>query len=93
VEVGEMLIDMQLRGCIEEPYSPWSSPIILIWKKNGNLCLCTDYRKLNDVAKKDCFPLPWIDITQDTLVEAKRFFTLDLKSGYWQVNLHPDDKK
>jgi hypothetical protein len=52
-----------------------------------------DYRKLNDIARKDHFPLPQIDHTLDTLARAKWFSTLDLKSDYWQVELHLDDKK
>jgi hypothetical protein len=50
------------------------------------------YRKLNDVTRKDCFPLPRTDDTFDTLAGAKWLSTLDLKSGYWQVYLHPDKK-
>lgn len=52
-----------------------------------------DYRKLNDVTKEDCFPLPWIDSTLDTLAGTKWFSAVDLKNGNWQVNLHPDDKE
>jgi hypothetical protein len=87
-----MLEDMQQCRVIEDPDSPRSSPVILVQKKNGDLLFCMDYRKLNDVMKKDCFPLPWINETLDMLAGAKWSSTLDLKSGYWQVNLHPDDK-
>jgi hypothetical protein len=88
-----MLDKMQRHGVIEESKSPWSSPVVLVWKKNGDLRFSVDYRKLNDFTKKDCFPLPRIDDTLDTLAGAKLFSTLDLKSGYWQVDVHPDDKE
>jgi hypothetical protein len=83
---------MQRHGVIEESDSPWSSPVVLVRKKNGELRFCVDYRKLNDVTKKDCFLLPRIDDTIDTLAGAKWFSTLDPKSGYWQVDVNPDDK-
>ena len=67
---------------IEETDSPWSSPVVLVRKKDGNLCFCFDYRRLNDNTKKNWFPLPRIDDTLDTLAGAKWFSTLDLKSGY-----------
>jgi hypothetical protein len=88
-----MLDDMQRRGIIEESDSPWSSPVVLVRKKNGELRFCVDYRKLNNVTKKDCFLLPRIDDTLDTLAGAKWFSTLDLKSGNWQVDVHPDDRE
>jgi hypothetical protein len=88
-----MLADMKNKGMIEESDSPWSSPVVLVRKKDGSVRLCVDYRKLNDVTKEDCFPLPRIDDTLDTLPGAQWFFTLDQKSGYWQVVLHPEDKE
>jgi hypothetical protein len=71
VEVDDMLDDMTGKGVIEESEGPWSSPVVLVRKKNGDLRFCVDYRKLNDVTKKDCFPLPSIDDTLDTLAGAK----------------------
>ncbi|GFX72043.1 retrovirus-related Pol polyprotein from transposon 17.6 [Trichonephila clavipes] len=73
--------------------SPWSSPIVLVRKKDGSTRFCVDYRWLNDVTKKDSYPLPRIDDTLDTLAGNTWFSTLGLKSGYWQVELHHDDKK
>jgi hypothetical protein len=83
-QVNGMLEDMKRKGVIEESDSPWSSPVVLVRKKDGNLRFCVYYRRLN-VTKKDCFPLPRIDDTLDTPAGAKWFSTLDLKSGYWQV--------
>jgi hypothetical protein len=66
-----MLNDMQRRGVIKESDSPWSSPVVLVRKKDGELRFCVDYGKLNDVTQqKDCFPLPRIDDTLDTLSGA-----------------------
>jgi hypothetical protein len=92
-EVKEMLDNMQRHGVIEELKSPWSCLVVLVRKKNGELRSCVEYRKLNDVTKKDCFPLPRIDDTLDTLASAKWFSSLDLRSGSWQVEVHPDDKE
>jgi hypothetical protein len=86
-----MFEDMQRSGVIEDSDGPWSSPVVLI-RKNWDLRFCVDYRKLNDYSRKGNFPLPRIDDTLDTLAGAKWFSTLDLKSGYWQVNLHADKK-
>jgi hypothetical protein len=65
VEIGEMLEDMQPPGVIGASPSPWSSPILV--RKNGDLQFHMDNRKLNNITKKDCFPLPRIDDTLHTL--------------------------
>jgi hypothetical protein len=70
-----MLKDMGERRVIEESESPWSSSVVIIHKKSGDLRFCVDCRKLN-VTKEDCCPLPRIDNTLDTLAGAKRFPTL-----------------
>ncbi|GFY18136.1 hypothetical protein TNCV_2045441 [Trichonephila clavipes] len=77
---------------IEPSSSPWASPIVFVRKKDGSTTFCVDYRRLNDVTK-DSYPLPRIDDTLDTLASNTWFSTLNLKSGYWQVELHPNDKE
>ncbi|GFS58350.1 retrovirus-related Pol polyprotein from transposon 17.6 [Trichonephila clavipes] len=59
----------------------------------GSTRFCVDYHQLNDVTKKDNYLLPSIDDTLDTLAGNTRFSTLDLMSGYWQVEIHPEDKE
>ena len=80
--VGQMLS----RNIIEPAQGPWSSPVVLVKKKDGSTRFCVDFRKVNQVTKKDAQPLPRIDDTLDTLGKAQWFSTLDLASGYWEVN-------
>ena len=87
-------VNEMLRNRVIEPStSPWSSPVVLVAKKNGDLRFCVDYRKLNDATVKDSYPLPRIDDTLDALGGSQWFSTLDLKSGYWQVAMDPKDKE
>ena len=62
-------------------------------KKDGTTRFCVDYRKVNDVTIKDAYPLPRVDDTLDTLAGSVWFSTLDLKSGYWQVKVAPEDRE
>ncbi|CAH8499030.1 unnamed protein product [Dicrocoelium dendriticum] len=92
-ELRKMIEDRLDAKIIILSKSPWSSLTVLVKKKNGSLRLCIDYRKLNDVTRKDSFPLPRIDDTLEALSGAQWFSTLDLASGYWQVEIDPKDRE
>ena len=92
-EAERSVQEMRELDVIESSASPWSSPIVLVNKKDGSTRFCVDYRKLNDITHKDSYPLPRIDDTIEALSGAKFFSTLDLKSGYWQVPLDDSAKE
>ncbi|GFV70259.1 retrovirus-related Pol polyprotein from transposon 17.6 [Trichonephila clavipes] len=84
--------DLLEKNIIEECESPYGAPVVLIPKRNNQFRLCIDYRKLNEVTVSDTYPLPRMD---DLLQEAKHtayISTIDLKSGYHQVNVNPADR-
>ena len=67
--------------------------MVLVKKRDGTSRFCVDYRKVNSVTRKDAYPLPRVDDLFDTLAGSQLFSTLDLISGYWQVEVHPGDKE
>ena len=79
-EVARHLQQMQENGVIQPSSSLWASPIVLVHKKDRTMHFCIDYRKLNEVAKADKFPLPRIDDLLDQLGKTQYFSTLDLRS-------------
>jgi len=92
-EARKLLREMLDKDVIQPSSSPWASPVVLVRKKDGSTRFCVDYRKVNAVTRKDAYPLPRVDDTLDMLVGAKWFSTLDLISGYWQVEMSPDDQE
>lgn len=80
-------------GLASPSQSSWASPIVMVRKKDQTFRLCVDYRALNERTVKDAYPLPRIQDTLDTLSTARWFSTLDLASGYWQVELTPRARK
>ncbi|CAF3946591.1 unnamed protein product, partial [Rotaria sp. Silwood1] len=83
---------MLAQGVITPSKSPWASPVVLALKKDGSIRFCIDYRKLNDVTIRDAYPIPRIDDTLDALQHAQFVSTLDLRSGYWQVEMDDNSR-
>ncbi|UYV70128.1 K02A2.6-like, partial [Cordylochernes scorpioides] len=91
--IKEQIQDMLQDGVIRASSGPWAFPVILVRKRDGNWRFCVDYRKLNSITVKDVYPIPRIDDVMDTLQGSRYFTAIDLRSGYWQVEIEEQDKK
>ncbi|UYV79597.1 K02A2.6-like, partial [Cordylochernes scorpioides] len=94
IEIKRQIEELLKYNVIRPSYSSYASPAMLVNKRNeGKIRLVIDYRKLNDIIKRDSEPIPRIDSILDKLSEANIFTTLDLLSGYHHLDIHPDDKE
>lgn len=91
-EVQAHLEQMVQCGVIRPSESPWASGVVLVRKKDGRLRFCVDYRQLNQRTVRDAYALPRIEETMDNLVGAKYFSCLDLRAGYYHVEVDEGDK-
>ena len=91
-KVREHLKEMIEAGAIRPSSSPYSSNVIIVRKKDGTIRFGVDFRKLNNTTIKDAYAIPRVEDTLHLLARAKFFSKLDLRSGYWQVEIEEKDK-
>ena len=88
----EQLHNMKQAGVIEDSSSDWASPVCIVKKRSGGIRYCSDSRALNAVTVKDAYPLPRISECYDALSGNKFFSQYDLNSGFWQIEIAPEDR-
>ena len=90
-ELQKQIKELLSLGLIRPSASPWGAPVLFVRKKTGEMRMCVDYRAVNKLTTRNNHPLPRIDECLDRLKGASHFSSLDLKSGYHQVRINPED--
>ena len=90
-ELATQLQELLDKGMIRPSVSPWGAPVLFVKKKDGSMRLCIDYRELNKLTIKNKYPLPRIDDLFDQLKGAVHFSKIDLRTGYHQLKIKPED--
>ncbi|GBG84348.1 hypothetical protein CBR_g38319 [Chara braunii] len=91
-ELRRQLKELTEKGWIRPSTSPFGLPVLFVPKKGGTLRMCIDYRGLNAITVKNAEPLPRIDDLLDTVQRCKYYTKIDLKSGYHQIAIRPEDQ-
>ena len=92
-EVWEHLQEMLDGVAIWPSSSPWCNAVVLVCKKDGSLRFCIDFQCLNEWTKKDAHPMPRMPEIMESMVGARIFSCMDLKSGFWQVKMAEESRQ
>ena len=92
-EVCQHIQEMLDGGAIQPSQLPWCNAVVLVRKKDGSLRFCIDFCRLNARTKKDTYPLPHMQETMESMVGARHFSCMDLKSGFWQVKMAEESRQ
>lgn len=92
-EMDKQVYEMLADNLVSHSTSPWSAPVLMVKKKNGEYRLVTDFRKLNARCERIVYPLPRIEDSLQKLKNPKFFSTMDLQKGFWQVPIAEADRK
>ncbi|KAI4473341.1 hypothetical protein M0802_016173 [Mischocyttarus mexicanus] len=91
--VTQQLDEWLGEGIIQPSTSEYSSPVVVVPKKDGTYRVCVDYRRLNEKVIRDRFPMPLIEDCLDALTQAVVFSTIDLENGFFHVKIEEDSRK
>eukprot|EP00795_Rhopilema_esculentum_P011292 gene11292-biopygen11554 len=92
-ELKQQVSEMLSNGIIRPSASPWNAPVLLVKKKDNSIRFVCDFRGVNDVTKRDTYPLPHIKDVIDKMAGARYWSTLDAASAYWSIPLVESDKE
>jgi hypothetical protein len=92
-EFAELLKELESKGIVEPSQSTWLNPVVITRKRDGKILFCIDFRRLNDLVQLDGFEVPRIYEILAALHDKRYFSTIDLKDGFYHVDLNEQDRE